>query len=354
MLLPTNLRELAETRRVSHPSVVAKLSLPFGYPPSAIPACVLLSRLPWDAANVIWKLLNLAFLAGCVLLTFRLFPDLRLAPEGKYLAWSLVFAFSPTVSVLLVGQSTLFVLCTALLSLFLAEQRRPGAAGICLALSLIKPHLVLPLVGFLLVRRHYRVVLVASVATAVLVLAGLHLGHDSVEGFLRALQLYAAWNKPTNPRLVGIPNLAVAAFGLPVPVGTIVALGVGLASLAWLLARERADPRDAPTEHTLPAVLVVTVLAFGAHSYDLVFLIPVCVWAIGRVQAGRRFLPILLLCALLVLPLGAVAHAYDLLLSDALGDSVLRIVVEPFRSWILLTLFALVMYVTARRPAQGA
>jgi hypothetical protein len=326
-------------------------SLPYGYPPAAIPACVLLSRFPWVVALVLWKLLNLAILVGCVLLTFRIFLNLRLAGDAQYLAWSLVVAFSPTVSVLLVGQSSLFVLYAGLLSLVLAEQRRPGAAGASLAFSLIKPHLVLPLVGFLLVNRHYRVVLVAGIATAVLTLAGLYLGHDSLEGYLYALRRYAAWNSPDNPRLVGLPNLITGVLGLPASVGSLVAVCVGLALLAWILAQARTRPQKDANE-LLPAMLVVSVLSFGAHSYDLVFLIPVCVWAIGRVQRDRRFLPIVLLCALLVLPLGAVARAYDLLLSDVLGDRIFRVAIEPFRSWTLLLLCSLVMHVVARPPAQ--
>ena len=164
--------ELVETRRALPPSVAAKASLPFGYPPAAVPACILLSRLPWEVANALWKALNLAFVIGCVALTIRLLPDLHLAPDAKYLAWSIAFAFSPTVSVLLVGQSTLFVLCTALLAVVLSERGKPAAAGACLAFSLIKPHLIFPLVGFLLVRGKYGVVLMAGAITVLLTVAG--------------------------------------------------------------------------------------------------------------------------------------------------------------------------------------
>jgi hypothetical protein len=343
---PYQRHQLVETRRALQPSVAAKAPLPFGYPPAAVPACALLSRLPWEAANALWKALNLAFLAGCVLLTRRLIPGPSLAPDVRYLTWAVVFAFSPTVSVLLVGQSSLFVLCAALLAVALSEQRRSWAAGTCLACSLIKPHLILPLVVFLLAGRKYGVVLVAAGATAILTLAGLYLGNDSLDGFLKALRVYSSWNSPTNPRLVGIQNLASGVFGLPALAGQAAALALGLVLLGFALTREGI-------EHALPAILVVSVLAFGAHSYDLVFLIPVWVWAMGRVQADLRFLPIVILCALLVLPLGAVTAAYERLSSGALGDAVFRVAVEPFRSWILLILCALVMYVIARSAPRA-
>jgi hypothetical protein len=340
--------ELVATRRALPPPVATKASLPFGYPPAAIPACVFLSFLPWQAANYLWKLLNLAFLVGCVLLTLRLNPDLRLAPDARYLTWSVVFGLSPTVSVLLVGQSSLFVLCAALLGIALSEQRRPGAAGVSLAFSLIKPHLIFPLLALLLVRRRYAVVLVAAVATAVLTLLGLYLGHEGLGGFLQGLQGYNSLNDPDNPRLVGIQSLANRVLGWPQYTGQAAALALGLVFLAFALTREGVRSGRAPIGQGLPAVLVVSTLAFGAHSYDLVFLIPLWVWAVGWVEEDLRFLPIVLLCSLLVLPLRAVTFAYDLLLSDRLGDSVFRVAVEPYRSWILLLLFAAVMYVIAR------
>jgi Glycosyltransferase family 87 len=351
---PYQYAELTETRRTLQPAVAAKLSLPFGYPPSAIPACVLLSRLPWQVALAVWKLLNLAFLIGCVLLTFRLFPDLGLGPDAKYLAWSFVFAFSPSVSVILVGQSSLFVLSTALLSIALSEQGRPAAAGVCLGFALIKPHLVFPFIGLLLMRRQYRVVLVASATTAMLAVIGLRLGHDSLESFLEALRVYTSQNSPTNPRLVGIQNLATSVFNLPPSLGRTVAISAGVVLIALALALERFGDRPGRADHTLPLILVVSVLGFGAHSYDMVFLIPVGVWAIGRVQAHRRYLPIVLVCFLLVLPLGAVTLAYERLLSDTVPDSIFRVAIEPFRSWALVILLTLVMYValSTDRPAD--
>ena len=340
--------ELVETRRALGPSVAAKPSLPFGYPPAAVPACMLLSRLPWEVANAVWKVLNLAFVIGCVVLTIRLIPDLNPAPDARYLAWSMVFAFSPTVSVLLVGQSTLFVLGTALLAIVLSERRRPAAAGTCLALSLIKPHLVFPLVGFLLVRRRYGVVLIAGAITALLTVAGLYLGHESPGGFLNELVTYSSWNRPTNPRLVGIQNLASNVFGWPPLAAQAAGLMLGLVLLALALTLERGRSHHGRGEHALPAVLVVSVLSFGAHSYDLVFLIPVCVWAIGRVRTDRRFLPIVLLCALLVVPLGAVSLVPRLLPPGGVTDFLFRVAIEPYRSWILLMLMALVILVTTR------
>src|SRR5215203_1710654 len=67
---PYNHGELTKTRKELGGTVGTKPSYPFAYPPSVIPACVLLSRLPWDGAQAFWKLLNTGFLIGAVLFTF--------------------------------------------------------------------------------------------------------------------------------------------------------------------------------------------------------------------------------------------------------------------------------------------
>src|SRR5437867_841602 len=103
----------------------------------------------------------MAFLIGTVLLTFRIFSGLQFTQGDRYLAWSFAFIFSATVSVVLVGQSSLFVLFTALLTMVLYHLRKPGAAGFSLALALTKPHLTFPLVLLLLFRGRFKIPIIA-------------------------------------------------------------------------------------------------------------------------------------------------------------------------------------------------
>src|SRR5512140_1179953 len=60
---------------------------PFAYPPSWIPACVVLSLLPWPIALALWKGLNVAFLVGAILLTFRLSQAYALGTGKRYATW---------------------------------------------------------------------------------------------------------------------------------------------------------------------------------------------------------------------------------------------------------------------------
>src|SRR5207253_2596720 len=98
---PYNHTQLTNTRRNLKGAIVAKPSYPFAYPPSVIPACALLSVLPWEGAQALWKLLNTLFLIGSVMISLRLFSRLQFRLGDKYLAWSFALIFSPTVSVLL-------------------------------------------------------------------------------------------------------------------------------------------------------------------------------------------------------------------------------------------------------------
>jgi Glycosyltransferase family 87 len=348
---PYDYTELTHTRHDLEAVVAVKPSYPFAYPPSVIPACVLFSLLPWDGAQALWKLLNIGFLVGSVLFLFRLFSGLPFTKDNKYLAWSFAFIFSPTVSVLLVGQSSLLVLFTALLTMILCHRAKPWLPGLSLALALTKPHLTFPLVLLLLLRRRYAIVAVALTTVTALGILGLYLGHSTIPAYLQGVRRYASLNNPTNPRLIGIQNLSTAVLGLPASLAGIVSVSCGLILVGLTLLRDKMSGRDRGAD-VLPLLLLISVLAFGAHSYDLVLLIPLCIWSIGTASTERRFLLIVGLCCFLIVPLGAVQLMYHAVLSNFISLPVFHIVIEPFRSWILLLLFALVTFLTYGRPVQ--
>jgi hypothetical protein len=343
---PYNHAELTDVRQTLS-SLAGKPSYPFAYPPSVIPACVLLSLLPWQGAQGLWKLLNMAFLTASVLLTFRLFRGMKFGIQDAYLIWSFAFIFSPTVSVLLVGQSSLFVLCTALLAIVTYKQGKPWSSGFSVALALTKPHLMVPLVLFFLSRRQFKIPLIALTAVGALGMLGLHIGHSGINSYLQGLQRYAYMNSPTNPRLVGLQSLLGGVLGLSSTVTSVLSLMSGLALVGITLLWKRTDNVGDHTTNVLPVLLVISVLAFGAHSYDLVFLLPVMMWAVGR-----KVYPIVILCLVLVVPLSAVTLVYEKLLSNAVPLSIFQVVIEPFRSWILAGIFFLLLYLTGEGTAQ--
>jgi hypothetical protein len=222
----------------------------------------------------------------------------------------------------------------ALSTIVLYHLPKPWPAGLTLALALPKPHLTFSLVLLLLFRRQYKIVITAIAVFAVAVLLGLLLGHSDIHTYLDGLRGYASRNSATNPRLVGIQNVATGVLGLSPATGRMLGVICGLALLGMVLAIDRKNSLVNRSENVLPLVLLVSVLSFGAHSYDLLLLIPLCMWAIGKAREDRRFLPIVILCFILIVPLGLVKTTYQQLLSHFLPLAVYRVVIEPYRSWM--------------------
>ena len=135
------------------PELATTIAFPFAYPPTWIPVCVALALLPWSGALVVWKLLNVAFLVGSVVLTFRLLQGHALTASDRYAAWCFALVLSPTISVMAIGQASLFVLFMLLTAGYALQRRRPTLAGVALALALTKPQM-----GHLVAENVYRVV----------------------------------------------------------------------------------------------------------------------------------------------------------------------------------------------------
>jgi Glycosyltransferase family 87 len=349
---PYNYAELTRTHRSLKSGIAAKPSYTFAYPPSAVPACLLLSLLPWDMTQGLWKLLNFGFLIGSVILTFRLFPHLQFTPADRYAAWIYAFALSPTVTVLLVGQSSLFVLLTLLLAVILSRQGKTSAAGVSLALALTKPQLSFPILCLWLSERRFKAGLVALATFAVLCVLGLYLSNSTVETFVHGFRTHSNSMDPTNPRLVGIQNLATGVFGLSASTGSGLSLVVGLLSIGALLRLHHTGARHLQGVDLIAPLLVVGVLAFRAHSYDMVFLIPTFIWSTARAHEDRRFAVVLVLCLLLIIPLRAVELLYQNVLIHAIPEHLFQVAMVPFRSWILLTVFVLQLYWLFARTSQ--
>jgi hypothetical protein len=237
--------------------------------------------------------------------------------------------------------------------------QKPWLAGLSLALALTKPHLTFPLVLLLLFRQQNKIVITAIAVFALAALVGLQLSHSDIHTYMEGLRGYASTNNATNPRLVGIQNVATGVLGLPPATGRMLSAVCGLVLLGMVLAIDQKDSLPNRSDNVLPLLLLVSVLTFGAHSYDLVLLIPLCMWAIGKTRDDRRFLPVVILCFILILPLGLVKITYQRLLSHFLPLTVYQVVIEPYRSWILLILVVLVTYlawegVARRKPGESA
>jgi hypothetical protein len=247
-----------------------------GILPFLAPAWVAFIAVPFDLLGTnlggrLWILFELACLA------FGLFLVVRPRPPSAILP---AFASVPTALLLLNAQ--LDGLVALGIGAAIALRSRPYLAGFALGLTLVKPHLVLPIALTLLVTRAWRVIVGWSAAGLVLLASTMALNPHWVLDWLKS----AGTTVQTGSREVD-----VAHFGILFPAGSQVFVEAGLAliamagvvALAW---RRRGDPRSAAAivvaggilaaPHALPTDMVLVAFALAiwgqARWYDWLLL----------------------------------------------------------------------------------
>jgi hypothetical protein len=147
--------------------------LPFLNPPFVAGMFYPLSLLPYGVAQAVWLGLSVAALAASLAL---LWPDLRRLDRR----WAVVFvlaaiASAPVFWSLLYGQLSTLALLSWVVSYRLLKARREGAAGLVLAVCLIKPPLAVVPALFLLMTGRWRALAGFIVGGAILAAASLAL-----------------------------------------------------------------------------------------------------------------------------------------------------------------------------------
>jgi hypothetical protein len=140
--------------------------LPFNHPPFLLPLLWLIIDDDYHASYARWCGVLLLMMAGCGFVAGRLLLARGWSRQQAVLVAASSVLFFPLFIALLAGQDIAFVLLGALLWLWGHLEGRARLAGIGLALTLIKPHLALPLVVPLVVtwRKEARWFLLASLA----------------------------------------------------------------------------------------------------------------------------------------------------------------------------------------------
>jgi hypothetical protein len=341
--------------RLAAPASLAETrAFPFAYPPSWIPACLAFSRAPWPVARWLWKLCNVAFLVGSILLTFRLLRGTGLDAGDRAAVWCFALALSPTLTVLTVGQTSLLVLCALLAAAVLLDAGRPALAGLALAVAVTKPQLAAAFVLFLVMRGDVVPLAVGAAAAVALAALGLVLSNSTPASYVSALGSYTAMNGPTSHVAVGIASALAHATALSTPVATAIGLTIGIALLAGLAFRRGGDGGRLPRSETVPVVLYVAPLAFRCHAYDLVALIPLFAWIRtgGTPRALRT--AIAALCLVLVVPRAALHLVWERTLTSTVSPAAYQLVERGFRTVVLLLLVPLVLLAFNRRAARRA
>lgn len=327
-------------------SLASARAFPFAYPPAWMPIALALAVLPWGVALVAWKVVNVLALAGIVAITERM---LALEARDRLVVRSFALVLSPTISVMALGQSSLVAALFVVASARALKLDRPVVAGVWLALAMVKPQLALPLAILLCVRGEIRTLAVAAVGVVGLSGIGLLLAHSSLDGYLTAVQRYAAENRPDSHIGVGVASL-LGHFGDVEPgAATAVGLVVGTAVVALAAFSRRAEGRSTIAD-LLPVVLYAAPLGFHCHGYDMVALVPLFAWARTRVTPPALGRAIQAVCLPLVVPRSALRIAWTTLAGGLASDATFRLVERSFRSWIVLVLLPLVL-AALRRPS---
>lgn len=259
----------------------------FASPPSSAPLYMGLALMTERGAMRLLDILNLAAVGLLGWTTARMARESLtpgLAPASANVLWYFpaLFAFSTFAGTTMwFGQVSLITAAALQAAWYLDRKRRPVAGGMCLALAGLKPHIMmLPLLWFVLQRR-WRMVLVAGVATALLMAYPLARGGpiEETKAWVAAVQDYRT-NEPNRLAycsVVGLPSLVVAAGG---PAIDLTIAAVLLTGILWGF-RRRICVDD------VPALLIMGTLGLiYGHDLDFVYLAPLAV-SLGLHLRGR-------------------------------------------------------------------
>ena len=186
--------------------------LPYNHPPFEALLFVPFTLLEYWPAYLLWTALNLIMLAVSVTLLRRCLPQFAAIPP---LVLGLgATAFFPVAIGIIQGQDVILLLLLFVLAVICLDRGNDAAAGTLLAAGLFRPHLVVPLVVLLAIRRWRMLVGFAPVA---LLLAGISVAIMGWRGPLDyarfVLRLEGTGARAFGPEVV--PNLRGLIANLP-------------------------------------------------------------------------------------------------------------------------------------------
>ncbi|MGH9510764.1 MAG: glycosyltransferase family 87 protein [Terriglobales bacterium] len=202
-------------QRSIKPAVVAerRAVLPYNHPPFEAFMFGPMAWFSYRAADLIWLSINVGLLAAIIMILRNNLPFLGQAP--LYLWVAACLAFTPIMVALIQGQDSivlLFFYCMA----FIALRRKAGfAAGVWIALGLLKFQLTLPFVAPLLLLKRWRTV--AGFGAAALLLFVVSFGTVGLSGLLNYPVF--VWSLERDPKFAWLeppkmPNLRGLASSL--------------------------------------------------------------------------------------------------------------------------------------------
>jgi hypothetical protein len=259
------------------------------YPPNAIVLLAPLSRLPDDAAPVMWAALNLTLAPVVARLAVRSMPGARANGDALLLA-SMLLCWGGFRTL---QQFTLVTLAFGLAAMSLAR-RAPVRAGVLLGLALAKPHIAVPFVLWALFERRWRM-LTAALAVTVAGFSLYCVVADSspasvVRGYVGVLGLVYGGD---SLGLVGLANLKPLFEQLTAEFTISAALAGAAAAVLLILvcvAGFAEGSRHRPVVLAAPALAGIwSLLTFYHLTYNFLLLLPaaVALWCLDHPETER-------------------------------------------------------------------
>jgi len=253
--------------------------LQFKYSPAAALFFAPLALLPYEAAKAVWYVLELAFLAGIFLLSYRMLPTA--ARKAKpILIWTFLIELKFLARELELGQVNLFILFILILMLHFLLKGKEIRAGLLWGSSLFFKPYALVFFPYFLIKKKFRPV---SAGIAVLV-AGLALP-AVFYGFRGNLAVLREWpatlSKSTAGLLASYDNASLYGFLLKTfpslskqasgAIFLTIFLALALAVL-WMIRKGRASAAPQNPEVLESAFLLILIPLFSPLGWNYNYL----------------------------------------------------------------------------------
>ncbi len=271
--------------------------LQFKYSPASALFFSPLALLPFGAAKTVWYVLEFVFLAGILLLSFRMLPI-----AGKkavpIVIWTFLIELKLLAREIELGQVNLLILFLLISMLFLLLDKRDYFAGSAWGISLFFKPYALVFLPYFIVKRKFRTL--ASGLTVVLIGLSIPALFFGFRGSLRVLGEWpASLSKSTTGLLAGFDNASLFGFlyktfpALPEPAvnAVLAAVFVALAvAVLWMIRKGQEAAFPARPEVLEGVFLLILIPLFSplGWNYNYLYSVPAVMLLIA---SWRRFSP---------------------------------------------------------------
>lgn len=260
-------------------------------PPWALPFVMILGWLSYPVSRMIWLLGNIAILIICAEWLWRIYKG---SPRARWLAWILVFTFTPAIAALQKGQFTPLVLFGLVGFLRVITQSNTETSprnnpwqlsvigGCMLALIAIKPQMLylfwLAYLLWCLQNRNWRIPFLGGSVVVLGTGLAMIFDHSIIAQYLQNITNFplSEWATPT------IGSYLRQIFGLEKFWLQFIPPGLGCIWFLYYWFRKRNAWR---WEVELPLLLLVSMLTSPySWTYDLIVVLPAIIFAAVKIH----------------------------------------------------------------------